>query len=232
MKQFRGVAGTLALAVGIVGCASTGNPQDPFEGYNRAMFTVNRKLDDVALKPAAKAYRTVTPSFAQVGVSNFFGNLADVWTAINNLLQGKIDDGLSDVGRVSFNSTIGLVGLIDVASVFGMPKHKEDFGQTLGRWGVKSGPYVVLPFFGSSTVRDTFALPLDLKGNIWQYKDPVRWRNVGTGLRLVDQRAALLDASNLLEDVALDPYEFVRDAYLQRRESSIHDGGGFSGDRD
>lgn len=212
----------LTLAFGAGGCATT-NPKDPFEPYNRAMFKFNDTLDQAALKPAAQAYSHL-PSFVQTGVSNFFGNLADVWTAVNNLLQGKLGDGVTDVMRVAVNTTFGLGGLLDIASEAGMPKHKEDFGQTLGKWGVASGPYVVLPILGPSTLRDTIATPVDLSGDPWRYKEPVRWRNTGIVVRVVDQRAALLGASNLLEDVALDRYEFVRDAYLQRRESKIHDG--------
>lgn len=224
MMQLMRLAGIAVLAMAATGCATSNNPQDPLEGFNRAMFDFNRTVDDVALKPAATVYKEATPSFVQTGVGNFFGNLGDVWTAVNNILQGKVENGMSDFARVGVNSTIGLAGLFDIASQMGLTKHKEDFGQTLGQWGIYSGPYVVLPFLGSSTLRDTIALPVDFKGDIWMYKRPVRWRNVGAVVRLVDQRAALLDASNLLEDAALDPYEFVRDSYLQRRQSLIHDG--------
>lgn len=214
----------ISLAVALTGCASTSNPQDPLEGFNRAMFTFNDTLDKVALTPAAEAYQAALPSFVQTGIGNFFGNLGDVWTAANNFLQGKVEAGRQDVGRVITNSTLGLLGFFDVASEAGVPKHKEDFGQTLGSWGMPAGPYVVLPFFGASTVRDTAALPLDLYGDPWTYKEPVRWRTTGTVVRLVDRRAALLDASNLLEDAALDRYQFVRDAYMQRRQSQVYDG--------
>lgn len=214
----------IALALAMTGCASTGNSQDPLEGFNRAMFTFNDTLDRAALKPVAKAYQTVLPDFVQTGVGNFFGNLGDVWTAVNNFLQGKVEAGAQDVVRVIANSTLGVLGLFDIASDSGVPKHKEDFGQTLGVWGVPSGPYVVLPFLGASTVRDTAALPADLYGDVWSYKDPVHWRNTGSVVRLVDRRAALLDASNLLEDAALDRYQFVRDAYMQRRLNQVYDG--------
>jgi phospholipid-binding lipoprotein MlaA len=216
-----------ALALGVAallsGCAGP-NPRDPYEGFNRAMFKFNDTVDEYALKPAATAYRNVLPSFVQTGVNNFFGNLADVWSAVNNLLQGKGEAGMSDVSRVALNSTLGIVGLFDIASEAGLQKHKEDFGQTLGNWGVPSGPYLMLPLLGPSTVRDTAALPLDIKGDIWAYKEPVYIRNTGTAVRAVDQRANLLDASSLLEDAALDRYEFIRDGYLQRRESQIYDG--------
>jgi phospholipid-binding lipoprotein MlaA len=132
---------------------------------------------------------------------------------------------MSDVARFALNSTLGIAGLFDIASEAGLPKHKEDFGQTLGVWGVPSGPYLVLPLLGPSTVRDTVALPVDISGDIWRYKEPTNVRNIGTALRVVDTRAGLLDASTLLEDAALDRYEFLRDGYLQRRESQIHPDG-------
>lgn len=227
-RSLRAIALTLAVSVTLGGCASTGggNPRDPFEKFNRAMFSFNDTVDTYALKPAATTYRKVLPGFVQTGVSNFFGNLADIWTGANNLMQGKGADGLSDLTRVALNSTFGILGLFDIASEAGLQKHNEDFGQTLGAWGVSSGPYLMLPLLGPSTVRDTAALPLDIKADPWAYKEPVNWRNVGIAVRAVDQRAAVLDASNLLEEAALDRYEFIRDGFLQRRESRINDGGG------
>ncbi len=224
MKHATRIA-AVTVSLALSGCASmNSNPKDPFEGFNRTMFTFNDKVDQVALKPAAQAYRAVVPGFVQTGVGNFFGNLGDVWTGVNNILQGKVGDGVSDFMRFAVNTVLGLGGVLDIGSAAGIPKHKEDFGQTLGKWGVGSGPYVVLPLLGSSTVRDTAALPLDFKGDLWSYKDPVNVRNTGTGVRLLDARAAVLDASDLIEGAALDRYEFVRDAYLQRRESRINDG--------
>ena len=214
----------LAIAATLSACATGTNPRDPLEGYNRAMFKFNDTVDQVALKPVATAYKKVTPSFVQTGVGNFFGNLSDVWSAVNNLLQGKGEAGLQDVVRVSMNSTFGLLGLIDIASQAGIPKHSEDFGQTLGWYGVQSGPYVMLPLLGPSTVRDTVALPLDITGDPWRYKDPVSVRNIGTVTRVIDKRAALLDATNLMEAAALDRYEFIRDGFLQARESKVFDG--------
>lgn len=214
----------LAIAAGVSACATGTNPRDPLEGYNRAMFKFNDTVDQVALKPVATAYKKVTPSFVQTGVGNFFGNLADVWSAVNNLLQGKGEAGLQDVVRVSMNSTFGILGLIDIASQAGIPKHSEDFGQTLGWYGVQPGPYVMLPLLGPSTVRDTVALPLDITGDPWRYKDPVSVRNIGTVTRVVDKRAALLDATNLMEAAALDRYEFIRDGFLQARENKVFDG--------
>jgi phospholipid-binding lipoprotein MlaA len=221
----------LALALGVslmlAGCAGP-NPRDPYEGFNRAVFSFNDTVDTYALKPVATVYRDVTPSFVQTGVGNFFGNLGDAWTAVNNLLQGKGEAGMTDVTRFALNSTLGILGLFDIASEAGLQKHKEDFGQTLGTWGVSSGPYLMLPILGPSTVRDTVALPADFAGNIWRYKDPVHVRNIGTGVDLVDTRASLLDATSMLEDAALDRYEFIRDGYLQRRESQIHPDGDYS----
>jgi len=216
----------LAIAATLSACASTtaNNPADPFEGYNRAMFKFNDTVDTYALKPAATAYKTVLPSFVQTGVGNFFGNLSDAWSAVNNLLQGKGEKGLQDIARVGLNTTFGIFGLIDFASPAGIPKHNEDFGQTLGWYGVQSGPYLMLPLLGPSTVRDTVALPADIAGDPWRYKEPVSVRNIGTATRVVDKRASLLDATNLMEAAALDRYEFIRDGFLQARESKVFDG--------
>jgi phospholipid-binding lipoprotein MlaA len=215
--------GILTVTLILSGCATT-NPKDPFEGFNRVMFNFNDTVDQAAVKPAAQVYSAL-PTFLQTGVGNFFGNLGDVSTAINNFLQGKPADGLSDVMRVAVNSTMGLGGLLDIGTEAGLPKHKEDFGQTLGKWGVKSGPYIVLPLLGSSTLRDTAALPLDFQADPWwHYTRPVHVRNLGAALRAIDQRAAVLEASNLIEEAALDRYVFVRDAYMQRRESKVRDG--------
>lgn len=222
-RRMQGLA-AIAAALLLTGCATTGNPQDPLEGYNRAMFSFNDAVDRSVLKPTATAYKNVTPSFVQTGVNNFFGNLSDVWSAVNNLLQGKGEAGMGDLSRVTLNTTFGVLGLFDLASEAGLPKHSEDFGQTLGVWGIPSGPFLMLPVLGPSTVRDTAALPADFGGDIWKYKEPANWRNIGAAVRVVDKRASLLDASNLLEDVALDRYEYLRDAYLQRRQSQVYDG--------
>ena len=223
--SWRALALALAVSTTLTGCATGSNPRDPFEKFNRQMFKFNDAVDRVALKPAATAYQTVLPSFVQTGVSNFFGNLSDLWTGANNLMQGKGADGMSDLTRFALNSTLGLGGLLDIGSEAGLQKHNEDFGQTLGAWGVTSGPYLMLPLLGPSTVRDTAVIPLDIAADPWAYKEPVAWRNVGTGVRAVDQRAAVLDASNLMEEAALDRYEFIRDGFLQRRLSRITDNG-------
>ena len=222
---WRGIVLTLAAASTLAGCATGPNPRDPYEKFNRKMFAFNDTVDRVALKPAASAYKQVLPTFVQTGVSNFFGNLSDLWTGVNNLMQGKGADGLSDLTRFSLNSTFGLAGLLDIGSEAGLPKHNEDFGQTLGAWGVAPGPYLMLPLLGPSTVRDALVVPVDIAADPWAYKHPVGWRNFGTAVRAVDQRAAVLDASNLMEEAALDRYEFIRDGFLQRRLSRITDNG-------
>ncbi len=216
----------VALTVALSGCATTpaSNPKDPFEKFNRAMLTFNDTLDEAAVKPVATAYKNYLPNFVQRGIGNFFGNLQDVWIGANNLMQGKGEAGLTDFTRFVVNTTFGIGGLFDLASEAGLTKHNEDFGQTLGYWGVPAGPYLMLPFLGASTMRDTLAMPLDRKADLWNYKDPVYVRNIGTAVSLVDQRASLLDASTLLEEAALDRYEFIRDGYLQRRQNKVFDG--------
>ncbi len=219
----------LMFALLMTACASTQTassaPRDPFENYNRSMFRFNTSLDENVIKPVASGYADYVPSFIRTAVGNFFGNLGDVWTALNNYLQGKVRDGTSDVGRVALNSTFGLLGVIDVATTMGLPKHDEDFGQTLGVWGVKSGPYLVLPFFGASTVRDGVAKPVDLLyGDALNYVGSQRFENTSRVLRVIDDRAAFLGSSSLMESAALDPYQFYRDAYLQRREARVRDG--------
>ena len=221
--KFRHLALTVAAAAALTGCAGP-NPRDPYEGFNRSMFKFNDAVDQAALKPAATAYKNVLPTFVQTGVNNFFGNLSDVWSAANGFMQGKGEQGMSDVMRVALNSTFGLLGVLDIASEAGLRKHNEDFGQTLGYWGVQSGPYLMLPLLGPSTVRDTVALPLDIKADPWGYKDPVNVRNIGSVTRIIDKRAGLLDATSLMEEAALDRYEFVRDSFLQARESKVFNG--------
>jgi phospholipid-binding lipoprotein MlaA len=203
--------------------AERSDPRDPYENLNRKVFVVNQVFDQVLLKPVAKGYSNYAPDFIQTTIGNFFGNLADVWTAVNNFLQGKPREGIQDTGRVAVNTVFGVAGLADVATKLGLPKHQEDFGQTLGVWGVKPGPYVMLPLFGPSTMRDALAKPLDL------YADPL---NLSTrsdveyslrAVRLVDDRARLLPTTDMIEKVALDPYQFVRDAHFQQREARVND---------
>lgn len=223
VKSSRFVAVATLASLALSGCA-TNNPRDPLEPLNRSVFAFNDTVDKYALKPVATAYKKVLPSFVQTGVHNFFGNLTDAWSAVNNLLQGKGQAGMQDVTRFALNSTFGLVGVLDIASQAGLPKHNEDLGQTLGYWGVPSGPYLVLPILGSSTLRDTAALPGDWYGDLWTHKRPANVRNIGTVVKAVDLRATYLDASDLVEGAALDRYEFIRDGYLQRREGQVSDG--------
>jgi len=215
----------LTLTVSLLaGCATGTNPQDPFESFNRGVYSFNEGLDKALLKPAAEVYRGVFPQFIRSSVSNFFSNINDIVVALNNLLQGKFTAAYTDLGRVAINSTIGVLGLFDVASEAGIEKHDEDFGQTLGWWGAGDGPYIMLPFFGPSTGRDAVGRVADYFSDPVTYVDPTRARNQLWGTRIVNRRSELLDASTVLQTAALDPYEFVRDAYLQRRRSQIHDG--------
>jgi phospholipid-binding lipoprotein MlaA len=222
---FRRFSALVLVGCLLGGCASSGNPRDPFEPVNRAVYSFNDGFDRAIAKPVAEGYKTAVPEIARTGVTNFFSNIEDVWILVNNLLQGKVDSALDDMARVLVNSTVGLFGLVDVASDLGISKHNEDFGQTLGHWGVASGPYVVLPFLGSSTVRDALSLGLvDMQGDIVRQLDHVPTRNTLLVTRLINTRANLLDASRIVEEAALDKYSFLRDAYLQRRQSLIYDG--------
>lgn len=224
-KRFGMFALATALLAGLSGCASTAsNPKDPIEGFNRAMFSFNDGLDKAIIKPVAQGYDYVLPQPVQTGVGNFFGNIADVFIAVNNLLQGKPADAASDAGRFLLNTTIGVLGVFDVATPAGLEKHDEDFGQTFGRWGVGEGAYVVWPFIGSRTVRDTAGYVVDVAVDpVWNV-DHVPTRNSLAVLRLVDTRASLLPAEKVIDDAALDKYTYMRDAYLQRRKSLVYDG--------
>ncbi len=221
------MAALCAAAALAAGCATTSeyrNPSDPWEPFNRVVFQFNDDFDTAFLKPVAKGYQAITPAPVDRGITNFFENLADVRNTVNNALQFKMARAATSLGRVVVNSTVGVLGFVDVASNMNLPKYNEDFGQTLGAWGLPSGPFVVLPFLGPSTGRDTVGLVGD-----W-YTDPLTYVNDGgvawglKGLRIIDRRADLLAASKVLEQAALDPYSFVRDAYLQRRRSDLHDG--------
>lgn len=216
---------TVVLCALISGCASTSqNPDDPFEPYNRAMFGFNETVDKVAIRPLAEGYDKVAPLPVRTGVGNFFGNVGDLWISLNNLLQGKPAEALNDAGRVLINSTVGILGVFDVASEMGFDKHDEDFGQTLGVWGVGEGAYFVVPFFGPRTLRDTVVLPVDLAGDdVWAIES-VATRNALTGLRLIHTRAALLGVDKTLEEGTLDKYAYARDFYLQQRRYKVYDG--------
>jgi len=213
------------LLTGVAGCATTGSDsRDPFEGFNRAMYSFNDGFDEAIGKPVTTVYRDVLPGPIRTGVRNFFANIADLWIGANSLLQGKPADAVTDWARFAFNSSFGIFGLIDIASDMGIDKHDEDFGQTFGRWGAGDGAYLVWPFLGSSNVRDSVGLVFDLGLDpVLQHK-PVRVRNAMTILRATGKRADLLDASRILEEAALDKYVFQRDAHLQRRRSLVYDG--------
>jgi phospholipid-binding lipoprotein MlaA len=206
------------------GCATTGNPRDPLEPMNRAIYSFYDGVDKVILKPVAEAYRNVLPPFVRTGASNIFSNINEVPVAVNNLRQGKLADATSDAGRVVINTTLGVLGIIDGASEFGMVKHNEDFGQTLGYWGMDEGPFLMVPLLGPSNLRDTLGRVADFKLDPITYVDPSRERNIVWGSRSVSQRADFLDISKILETAALDPYAFLRDAYLQRRRNVVNDG--------
>jgi phospholipid-binding lipoprotein MlaA len=220
----RSLALSLLLLLSFLGGCATTSPRDPLEPVNRVIYRFNDVVDSALIRPIAEGYRAVFPSFVRTGISNFFANIGDVLVALNNLLQGKVVDALSDVGRVIVNSTIGVGGLFDVASPLGLEKHNEDFGQTLGYWGMGDGPYLMLPFLGPSNLRDavgTFVgAKLDPVGNL----NRIPLRNSLWGTRLLNQRSELLDTSRILETASLDPYEFLRDAYLQRRRNLVYDG--------
>ena len=222
--RLKSIALATVAAGFLVGCASTGNPKDPIEGFNRAMFAFNEGLDSAIVKPVAKGYEAVLPSPIRTGVTNFFANIEDVFIGVNNLLQGKIPQAFNDFGRVAINSTIGLLGVLDIASDAGLEKHDEDFGQTFGRWGVGNGAYVVIPVFGPRTARDTVGLVLDVATDPVADHRPKRTRDVALVLRMVNDRANLLPADKVVEEAALDKYSYIRDAYIQRRRNLIHDG--------
>ncbi|MCE9551116.1 MAG: VacJ family lipoprotein [Betaproteobacteria bacterium] len=215
----------LLVSLTLGGCASTQrekNPQDPLEPFNRGVYKFNDAVDKAILKPVAKGYNTVIPEPGKIMVRNFFSNLDDIIVTINDLLQLKFAQAASDGTRVLFNSTFGVLGLINITDR--LEKHNEDFGQTLGYWGVSSGPYVVLPFFGPRTVRDSVGLYVD------SYASPIRLipniptRNEMYVTRTISLRAGLLDQENILDEAAIDRYAFIRDAYLQQRQSLVYDG--------
>lgn len=226
MTTMRATVVVAAAAMALGGCAAVKTPskQDPLEGFNRTMFEFNDTLDRVAMKPVARAYNWALPQFVRDRVSSFFSNIGDVYIAANNLLQGKITAGTEDIMRVAINSTFGLGGLFDFASQARLPKHQSDFGVTLGHYGVPPGPYLVLPLLGPSTVRDAAGLLVDWQGDLTAYMRPIWLRTTLYGVRIVSTRAALLGATDLLSNAALDKYSFVRNAHLQRRQYLISDG--------
>ena len=213
------------LAAALSGCAAGPDPRDPLEPFNRGVYKFNDTVDKAVLKPTAQGYAAVVPDPVRSGVTNFFQNFRDVTNAFNDLLQGKFSAAATDVGRIAVNSTVGILGVFDVASRIGLTKHNEDFGQTLGFWGLRDGPYLVLPILGPSTVRDSGGLVVDY------FTDPefaifteAPLTYAVFSVRLVNLRANLLEREKIFEAAATDRYAFLRDAYLQQRINLIHDG--------
>jgi phospholipid-binding lipoprotein MlaA len=232
-------AAPLVALLCLTGCSSAPvkDERDPIEGWNRGVQSFNDRLDDYVMKPVATGYQKVTPSAVDRGVTNFYNNVEDITVFGNDLLQFKLLQGGKDLGRFFVNTTVGLAGFVDVASKMNLPKHNEDFDQTLAIWGIPSGPYVVLPFLGPSTPRGIFGLAGDTASNPITWINPmagyawgsgwhaVDWAIIGSGvLRVTDQRADLLSASKIMDEASVDRYEFMRNAYFQQRNYVIHDG--------
>lgn len=226
-KQLLNIFMACCFALLLTGCASQAN-KDPLEGINRGIYKFNDVTDKAIFKPVATGYKAVAPVPVRTGINNFFNNLGSVTNVLNNLLQFKFANAFSEAGRFVINSTFGLAGFIDVAGMDKIPAYKEDFGQTLGHWGVGSGAYLVLPFMGPSTVRDTTGLvfdsattdPITYTHNIGE----IRLHNQLRAAQFINKRTELLDATDLVDEASLDPYAFMRDAYLQRRASLVQDG--------
>ncbi|MES2583989.1 MAG: VacJ family lipoprotein [Pseudomonadota bacterium] len=218
--------GVLVVLAMLQACTAVPNkdPRDPMESWNRSVFSFNDSVDRAVVKPVATAYQRVLPHWVRTGINNFFTNLDDVWSLVNNALQLRGQATADSFGRVMVNSTMGLGGILDVAGEMGMERHSANFGLTLGRWGVGPGPFVVLPLLGSSTLRDTLALPIDTKGNLVNSVKDVPTRDALTILNVVDTRATYLKAGDVVDGAALDKYSFTRDAFLQRRRNQVYDG--------
>jgi phospholipid-binding lipoprotein MlaA len=227
-RGMRRMVGCVLMLAGFVltGCATgpNANPRDPMEPFNRGVFGFNEALDKAVIKPVATVYKAVTPEPVRGGVGHFFANLEDAWSAFNSVLQFKPQSALENFMRFMVNSTLGLAGVIDVASDMRLERHPEDFGQTLGHWGMGAGPFVMLPVLGPSSLRDTIAIPVDFKGDIVANVEHVASRNSLKVLNIIDLRSSYLNASSVIEDAALDKYSFTRDAFLQRRQYSVFDG--------
>lgn len=229
LLQVRAATRALVILFAILagGCATTGgvaDPRDPLEGFNRSVYGFNEFMDEHLFDPLGRAYQAVLPNFLDRGISNMFSNLGDVGVIANDILQGKLGQAVQDIARVVFNTTLGIGGFFDVSSRIGLPKHDEDLGQTLGRWGIGPGPYLVAPFFGPMTLRDaagfgvqsTFLYPVSYVGND-------AYRAGLMSLNYVDYKADLLSAGRIIGEAALDEYEFVKNAYLDRRQNQIED---------
>lgn len=219
-------AAALAATLSLLAACATGpdaNPRDPLEPLNRGIYQFNDAVDTAVLKPVATAYQEVTPSPVRTGVNNFFGNISDLWSSVNAGLQLRPREATENLMRFSVNTVFGLAGVLDIASEMGIPRTRLDFGQTLGRWGAPSGPYLVVPLLGPSSVRDGTGLVVDIYADPVTSVDHIPTRNSMTALRMVDTRAGLLRAGTLLDDAALDKYSFMRDFYLNRRQNQIDD---------
>jgi phospholipid-binding lipoprotein MlaA len=218
----RGLLHLLAIALLVLatGCASgpRTSPNDPFEPFNRGVSDFNEGIDVTLIKPVATVYQTVTPRLVRTGVSNFFSNLGDLWSSVNNVFQLKPQEAVESFLRFCVNSVLGLGGLLDVASEMNIDRSREDLGRTLAYWGVPSGPYLVLPLLGPSTLRDALAIPADAVGNPLSYADG-KTQTVLGAVRIIEVRANLLRASGVLDEAALDKYSFTRDVFLQRRNA-------------
>lgn len=202
----------------------TGDPRDPWENYNRAMYGFNKGFDSIFLRPAAEAYNTIAPEAVNQGITNFFSNIGDIRNCFNNFLQGKPSEAANSLARLAINSTVGLLGFIDAATEIGIKKSEEDFGQTLGAGGVEPGPYFVLPLLGPSTVRDTIATPFDFALNPFTWADDSEFRAAVMGVQVTDYRADLLDTEEAVEGITEDEYTLVRNAYLDQRQFEVSDG--------
>jgi phospholipid-binding lipoprotein MlaA len=216
----------LGMLLLLQACATvkSADARDPWEPMNRSVYQFNDAVDTIAIKPAAQLYVKVLPSMVRTGVSNFLGNLGDVWSMANSAMQLKGQATVETFMRININTFIGLAGFLDVASEMGIEKRREDFGQTLGHWGVASGPYLVLPLFGPSTLRDAVAFPVDMQGSVTQRLNDEATRYSLLAVRLVDTRSGLLKTVDVIKAASLDSYSFVRDAYLQKRQNDIYDG--------
>ncbi len=214
----------LCMASSLAANAGESVSKDPYEGFNRTMFAVHEAIDNVLTRPLAKAYDAAIPLPVKASVGNFFGNVGDLWIGANDAMQGKFGNAGVDLGRLFVNSTVGILGLFDVASELGLERHDEDFGQTMAKWGYQDSAYLFIPMFGPRTVRDTAGLVVDAFADPVGYTTPISARNSMRGLRVIDVRASLLPADKVVEEAALDKYAYIRDGYLQRRRGQIYDG--------
>jgi phospholipid-binding lipoprotein MlaA len=224
MSPLPRLAVAFATALTLAGCAMGPTREDPFEPMNRVSYKVHQVVDGRIVKPVVQAYVDYTPQPVRLAVTNFFGNIDDMFSVINDMLQGKGDKAGNDLGRVITNTGFGVLGLIDVAGSAGIPKGNEDFGQTFGVWGIPQGPYLFIPLFGPTTVRDGSGWLIRGYASPVGHIDDIATRNLLWALNLIDLRASALQAENLVNQAALDPYTFIRRAYLQRRQYLVYDG--------